>query len=176
MDAFDCVRTKLEVRQYSPKDVSSDVKSKILEAARLTQSGINTQHWRFIIIEKKENLKTLANDSKSGKWVEAANFAIIVLTDPKLNFHMIDAGRVLQSMQITAWNFGITSGVFTGIDEEKLRRDFNIPTNLNPTIILGFGLPSKKILGRKNRKQISELAFQERDGNPLNPKNVYSKL
>ena len=175
MDAFRSITTKLEVRQFSTEKVSSEVKSKILEAARLTQSGMNSQHWRFIIVERKENLKTLAADSTSGKWVEGADFAIMVLTDPRLGFHMIDAGRVVQSMQITAWNFGVASGVFTGIDEAKLRRDFNIPADLNPTMMLGFGFPQKKIFGKKKRKPISELAFQERYGDPLNTENVYSK-
>ena len=151
------------------------MKSKVLEAARLTQSGMNSQHWRFIIVERKENLKTLAADSTSGKWVEGADFAVIVLTDPKLNFHMIDAGRVVQSMQITAWNFGVAAGVFTGIDKAKLRKDFDIPSNLNPTMVLGFGFPQKKIFGKMKRKPISELAFQETYGSPLNPENVYSQ-
>ena len=36
---------------------------KILEAARSTGTGLNTQHWRFILVENKENLKLLAKDS-----------------------------------------------------------------------------------------------------------------
>jgi nitroreductase len=36
-------------------------------------------------------------------------------------FHLIDAGRVLQNMQLAAWNHGIGSGLFTGIREEKLK-------------------------------------------------------
>gem|GEM_PF-4527028 len=49
---------------------------------------------RFILVENKQNLKTLAKDSTSGSWVREANFAIIVLT--KYNFYLIDAGRVAQ--------------------------------------------------------------------------------
>ena len=62
MDTFECITTKLEVREFSEQNVSSDIRSKILEAARLTGTGMNTQHWRFILIEKKENLKRLADD------------------------------------------------------------------------------------------------------------------
>ena len=99
MDAFECIATKLDVREFSMRDVALEIRSKILEAARLTGTGMNTQHWRFILVERKDNLKKLAEDSTSGSWVASANFAIIVLTNPKYGFHLIDAGRVLQNMQ-----------------------------------------------------------------------------
>jgi nitroreductase len=167
MDAFECIATKLDVREFDLQDISAEVKSKILEAARLTGSGSNTQHWRFIVVEKKENLKKLAEDSTSGGWVSGANFAVIVLTNPRYKFHMIDAGRVVQNMQLTAWNYGVASGLFTGMQDEKLRGDFNIPKDLNPTIIVGFGFSAKEIVGkRKNRLPLDELVYFEKYGNP----------
>lgn len=169
MDAYETVRTKLDVREFGKKEVPASVKSQILEAARLTQSGNNTQHWRFILVQDPANLKTLAKDSKWGKWVENADFAIIVLTDPQFGYHLIDAGRVVQDMELTAWGSGVASCVFTGLDEEAYRRDFNIPKNLTPSIVVGFGYPAKKLLGKKNRKPLSELAFLERYGSKFSP-------
>jgi nitroreductase len=166
MDAFECIATKLEVREFSTQDISSEIRSKILEAARLTGTGMNTQHWRFISVQKKDNLKKLADDSTSGSWVAGANLAVIVLTNPKYGFHLIDAGRVLQNMQLTAWNEGVGSGLFTGIREEKIRKDFQIPTELTPSVILGFGYPVSKLTGkRKNRLPVHELVYYEKYGN-----------
>jgi nitroreductase len=168
MDAFECIATKLEVREFSPQEVPSEIRSKILEAARLTGTGMNTQHWRFILIEKKENLKRLADDSTSGSWVAGANFAIIVLTNPKYGFHLIDAGRVLQNMQLTAWNYKVGSGLFTGIKQEQLRSDFGISNELSPTVIAGFGYPARKLVGkRKNRLSLHELVYYEKYGNSI---------
>ena len=62
MDAFECIGTKLEVREFSMQDVALEIRSKILEPARLTGTGMNTQHWRFILVERKDNLKKLAED------------------------------------------------------------------------------------------------------------------
>ena len=166
MDAFECIATKLEVREFSTQEVPSEIRSKILEAARLTGTGMNTQHWRFIMVEKKDNLKKLAEDSTSGSWVAGANFAVIVLTNPQYGFHLIDTGRVLQNMQLTAWNQGVGSGLFTGIREEKLRRDFAVPKELSPSVIIGFGYPARELTGkRKNRLPIHELVYYERYGN-----------
>jgi len=168
MDTFECITTKLEVREFSQRGVPSDIRLKILEAARLTGTGMNTQHWRFILIDKRENLKRLAGDSTSGSWVAGANFAIIILTNPKYGFHMIDAGRVLQNMQLAAWNYGIGSGLFTGIKQEQLKSDFGIPNDLSPTVIVGFGYPAKKIMGkRKNRLSLHDLVYHEKYGNPI---------
>lgn len=166
MDAFECIATKLEVREFSPQEVPSEIRSKILEAARLTGTGMNTQHWRFILVEKKDNLKKLAEDSTSGSWVAGANFAVIVLTNPQYGFHLIDTGRVLQNMQLTAWNQGVGSGLFTGIREDKLRGDFAIPKELSPSVTIGFGYPARKVIGkRKNRLPIRELVYYEKYGN-----------
>jgi len=44
MDAYQCVATKLDVREYSSKSVPAEVKFKVLQAGRLTESGKNSQH------------------------------------------------------------------------------------------------------------------------------------
>ena len=78
---------------------------------------------------------------------------------------MIDAGRVLQNMQLTAWNHGVGSGLFTGMREEKLRSDFKIPKGLNPSVIIGFGYPANELTGRrKSRLPLHELVYYEKYG------------
>jgi nitroreductase len=166
MDAYDCIVTKLEVREFNDQNgVSSEIRLKILEAARLTGSSLNTQPWRFIVIQKKDNLIKLSSDSTSGKWISGANFAIIILTNPYFRFHLIDAGKVVQNMQLAAWNYGVGSALFTGIEEERLRKDFSIPIDYKPVIVAGFGYPKKKIDGKtkkKNRLTMHELvSFEE---------------
>jgi len=169
MDAYDVVVTKLDVHDFdSKKPVPTDVKLKILEAARLTGSGINSQHWRFILVQDPKNLRQLADDSTSGQWVQGANFAVVILTDPKLGFHLIDAGRATQDMQIAAWSFGVASRLYTGFDTSRMRRDLAIPANLEPSIVVGFGYPARKITGKKkNRKSLEEVVFLEKYGNKL---------
>ena len=167
MDASEAVKTKLDVREFSSKPVPLALKREVLEAGRLTQSGTNSQHWRFILVEKRESLRKMAADSDWGKWVEGADFAVIVCTDPTKHYHMIDAGRAVQDMQLTAWDHGVASGVFTSVKEERFRADFGIPGNLDATIVVGFGYPTRTLVGRKKRKPLSEVAFLERYGGDL---------
>jgi nitroreductase len=168
MDAFEVIAQKIEVREFAPKKVPGKTKSQILEAARLTGSSMNTQHWRFVLVQDKANLKRLAGDSTTGKWVEAADFAVIVNIDPKVPGSGIDAGRVVQDMQLAAWNLGVGSGIFTGVSEGPLRRDYAIPDDMKVAAILGFGYPKKKVKGnKKNRKPLEEIAFSEKFGQRL---------
>jgi nitroreductase len=165
MDAFDCIKTKLDIREFSPEEVPPEIKLKVLEAARSTGTGLNTQHWRFILIEDKHNLQILAKDSTSGNWVARYNFAIVILTNPKYHFHLIDAGRVIQNIQLAAWNFKVGSGIFTGVNKDSFRKDYDVPDELNISAVVGFGYPARKITGkRKNRAPLESLVYYEKYG------------
>jgi nitroreductase len=68
-------------------------------------------------------------------------------------------------MQLAAWNYGVGSGIFTGIEQDKLRKDFGIPQQLNVSAIIGFGYPQKKLTGnRKERLLIHKLVYYEKYG------------
>ena len=96
-----------------------------------------------------------------------------MLTDPRYGFHLIDAGRAAQDMQVAAWNFGVISCVFTGINAESLRKEFDLPKDMNPSIVVGFGYPARRILGkRKNRKPLAEIVFLEKYGNRFDVKKL----
>jgi len=172
MDTYETILSKLDIRQFDSKKVLAEVKSRVLESARASGTGNNKQEWRFILVQEKEMLKKLAEDSTSGGWVVGANFAVIVLSDPTLGFHLIDAGRAVQNMELAAWNEGVISGIYTGIKDEKMRKDFAIPSSLKPVVVVGFGYPVKKIVGKKKRMPLVELAFIDKFGNKFDPKKL----
>ncbi len=166
-EMYSLVKSKIESRDFASDAVPDNIIEKILDAARLTGSGMNAQHWRFVLVKDGKSIKRLAADSTTGGWVINANFAVIVLTDPKYAFHLIDAGRAIQSMMLTAWGFKVASGIYVGIKAEAMLNDFKLPTNLNISAVLGFGYPKQKILGNKDRKPLSEVAFLEQYGRSL---------
>lgn len=175
MDAYDAVVTLLQIREFASRPVPADVKGKILEAGRSTGTGMNTQHWRYLLVQEPADVKRLAQDSTSGRWVAGANFAIVILTTPKYGYHTIDAGRAAQNLQIAAWNYGVGSGIYTGMNTDAMRKDFSIPSEMNPTIVVGFGYPNKKVTGKKkNRAPLQQVAYAEKFGNPVDPKKLSS--
>lgn len=167
MDAAEAVRTKLEVREFKQERVPSDVKRDVLEAARLTQSSMNSQHWRFILVQEKDGIRRLAETSVTGAWIAGADFAVIVCTTPGRSVYLFDVGRAVQDMQLTAWGRGVASGLYTGVKQPEMREAFDIPESLSPVVVVGFGYPKGRLLGKKKRKPLSELAYLERYGKAL---------
>lgn len=166
MDTIRCIATKLDLREFSERSVPDGVVSDVLEAARATGSGMNRQHWRFILVRTTTGVANLAQCCPQGRWLAGTSFAVIILTSPRWPFHTLDAGRVLQDMQLAAWNSGVASGLTTAFAEEAMRIEFNIPKELAITAAVGFGYPVKPILGRKDRKPLAELVSDERYGLP----------
>ena len=60
MDTVDCIATKLDIREFGNDNVPQNVISSILDSARYSGSGLNTQHWRFIVIKEKNNIKKIS--------------------------------------------------------------------------------------------------------------------
>lgn len=167
MDVFEALKTRLEIKEFEKRHVPAEVKKEILEAGRLAPSGMNSQHWRFILVDNGEDLKTLADISVTGKWVKDCDFAIIVLTSTKYPWHLLDAGRAITHMQLAAWNRGVGSRIYTGYDEKRMRQTFNIPSEYSISGVIGFGYPARKILGRKNRLPLEQVAYLNRYGQPI---------
>jgi nitroreductase len=167
MDVFETVRTLLAVRSYEDKPVPDAVIRRIVEAGRLTGSGMNRQPWHFIVVRDRETLRRLGALASSGPYTAQAPLAIVVATD-KSRFAVSDASRAIQSMLLTAWADGVGANWvgFGGLDNAKALLD--IPANLDVLAILPFGYPARPVgRGKKQRKPLREVAHLERYGRPF---------
>src|SRR4029434_1874160 len=102
MDAVAAVRTLLALRSYQAKPGPDAGALRILEAGRLTGSGMNRQPWHFVVVRNPETLKSLGALASSGPYIAQAPLAIVVATD-KSRFAVSDASRAIQSMMLAAW-------------------------------------------------------------------------
>ena len=167
MDTFETVRTLLAVRSYQDTPVPDVVVHRIVEAGRLTGSGMNGQPWHFIVVRDREMLRRLGALASSGRYVAQAPLAVVVATD-KSRFAVSDASRAIQSMLLAAWADGVGSNWvgFGGLDAVKPLLD--IPAALDVLAILPFGYPARAVgRGKKERKALREVAHLERYGRPF---------
>jgi len=166
-DVFDTIRTLLAVRSYQSTPVPDALVRRIVEAGRLTGSGMNRQPWHFIVVREPETLRKLGALASSGPYVAQAPLAIVVATD-RSRFAVSDASRAIQSMLLTAWADGVGSNWvgFGGLDNVKAVLD--IPAGLDVLAILPFGYPARAVgKGKKARKPLREVAHLERFGRPF---------
>ena len=167
MEVFEAIRTLLAVRSYQDKAVPDAVVRRIVEAGRLTGSGLNEQPWHFIVVRDRETLRRLGALASSGPYVAQAPLAIVVAI-AKTRFAVSDASRAIQSMLLTAWADGVGSNWvgFGGLDKVKVVLD--IPVGLDVLAILPFGYPARAVgRGKKQRKALREVAHLERYGRPF---------
>jgi nitroreductase len=167
MDVFEAVRTLLAVRSYRDTPVPDDVTRRIVEAGRLTGSGMNGQPWHFIVVRDRDTLRKLGALASSGRYVADAPLAVVVATS-KSRFAVSDASRAIQSMLLAAWADGVGSNWvgFGGLD--AVRGVLGIPADLDVLAILPFGYPARAVgRGKKRRKALGEVAHLERFGRPL---------
>jgi len=166
-EVFDAIRTLLAVRSYQGTPVPDTLVRRIIEAGRLTGSGMNGQPWHFIVIRDAETLRRLGALASSGPYVAQAPLAIVVATD-KSRFAVSDASRAIQSMLLTAWADGVGSNWvgFGGL--EKVKAVLDIPAGLDVLAILPFRYPARAVgRGKKQRKPLREVAHLERYGRPF---------
>lgn len=56
MDALECLMTRRSIRKYRPDPIPDDVLETILAAALAAPSGINLQHWHFVVLRDPDRL------------------------------------------------------------------------------------------------------------------------
>ena len=81
MSVIECVRARIETREFTPDPVPESVLQKILEAGRWSPSQRNRQPWHFIIVQERETLGQLAALAPSGSYLADAPLAIVVVTE-----------------------------------------------------------------------------------------------
>jgi nitroreductase len=165
-EVFDAVRTVLAVREYQDRPVPDDVLHRIVEAGRLTASARNAQPWHFVVVREREGLRKLGSLVRTGPYTAGAAAAIVVACE-KNQYAMSDASRAIQSMILVAWAEGVGSN-WTGFGAiEAVRKELGIPDDLDVLAVMPLGYPKRKVVGRKNRKPLSEVASRERFGTPF---------
>lgn len=181
MNVYEAVLTNIAVREFTDEFLKDEHLIRILDAARLCQSGKNLQPWYFIVIRDRRTLDALA-ELMEGDVDEAimkrSHTAIAVVSDPKSEFDVVDAGRAAQNMTLVAWELGVGSVFISGPEpperipyRKKAKHLLGIPDHLNLVDLIVFGYPRRpRMVKRKKRKELRDIVFEERFGRatPLN--------
>ena len=169
MSVLECVRTRIETREFKSDPVPEAVLQKIIEAGRWSPSQRNRQPWHFIVVQERETLKQLGAMAPSGPYLADAPLAIAVVTDGA-RAPLIDGTRAISSMQLVAWEEGLGSCWVGGVDGDGVKRLLGIPEACEVITVLPFGYPTDAARRlRKRRKPLEQIAHRERYGTPFRP-------
>jgi nitroreductase len=167
MNVFDAVRTLLAVRRYQDRPVPEDAIHRILEAGRLTASGLNRQPWHFVVVQDRDSLRQIGALMPTAPYIAQAPLAIVVAVD-RTPVAVSDASRAIQSMLLTAWSEGI-GGNWSGFGPlQGIGTLLGIPADLDVLAVLPLGYPADPVgRGKKQRKPLDQIAHRERWGTPF---------
>jgi len=163
---FECVRARVEVREFKADPIPAPIIQKILEAGRWSPSQRNRQPWHFIVIQQRDTLKQLGVLAASGPYLADAPLAIAVVTEGA-RAPLIDGTRAISSMQLVAWEEGLGSCWIGSIDRAGVKQLLNLPDACELITVLPFGYPTDAAKAlRKRRKPLEQIAHRERFGTP----------
>lgn len=167
MEVYQAIRTMLAVREYADRPIDDAIIHQMIEAARLTGSSRNTQHWDFVVVRQRPNLQQLGALAAYGPYIAQAALAIAVVV-PENQTGFIDGTRATQDMMLTAWAAGIGSNWVGNVNTPEIKSLLKIPQERMVLTIIPFGYPAKKLgAGKKKRKAVAEIAHAEQYGQPL---------
>ncbi len=163
MSAYDVIRAKRAIRQFTDQPITDEVAEIILNAGRLAQSSKNLQERLFVAIRDRETLESL---STCGDWaghLAGAAMGIAILTpDPSIKFQlMFDAGQSAAYMQLAAWELGIGSCLASIYDGEKARGILNFPVEWHLRIAISFGYPTPEALAERPARPEGRKEFDD---------------
>ena len=143
MDVYQAVASKRDWRSYADRAVAEDVQRRILDAGRLSGSGVNRQPWVFVVVEGPEARERVAGTVFAGDNVLTCAFAVAIATEG--GKWALDVGRALQNMALVAWDEGVVSCPNGMPDEEAAARALGLDEGWLPVNIPSFGYPKRDL-------------------------------
>ena len=163
-DVYQCIRSRVAVKDFTPDPVPEPVIKKVLWAGRWAPSQRNRQPWHFIVIRDPQTLQRLASLTSSGSYIAQAPLAIAVVIE-NARMPQFDAGRLIENMILVAWGEGVGTSMVGGFDHEKVKELLNIPESMDFITAMPYGYPTEvAISGGKRRKPLAEMTHKERFG------------
>ncbi len=167
MELFDILMRRRSIRAYKNKEIPEDVLNKIMEAARLAQSAINRQPWRFILIKEPQHKNKIAEFCKGKMWVADAS-VIIAAVAVDTGYRMgngrpasdIDLSIALTHISLAAVDQSLGSCWIGSFKYDEAMEYLRIPKENILVSFMTIGYPDESP-SPKTRKTLDEILYHE---------------
>jgi nitroreductase/cold shock CspA family protein len=166
-DILEVIKGRRSIRKYKPDPIPQEKIDKILEAGWWAPSADNSQPWTFIVLQKQETRKKLADILTWGRFLSEAALGIAVTINPSASSHPIaDGAAATQNMLLEAHSLGLGAcwiGIYGSSYEESAKRLLEIPEDERLLCVIAIGYPAES--PQSTRRSLSEVTFTDKYGN-----------
>ena len=143
------LEARFSVRDFSSKEVEESKINEILKSAQIAPTGKNKQCQTIYNLKSKqaiEKIRAITNNAFNAPlvFITCANLdRECVLTSINKSLKDTDVAIVQTYMMLTATNLGLGSCWVCRFDPNKVKKEFNLPSNVEPLNLLVVGYPSE---------------------------------
>ncbi len=151
MTFLDLAKSRCTTRGFKEERIEEETLDYILNAARVAPSACNKQPQRIIVVQDSENLIKVQKAYKT-----FGSQCVLIVCQDKSNPLIrpfdnkcsgdLDIGIVCDHMMLAAREKEIGSVMVGLFDPAIIRREFNIPSHIEPTALLLLGYPTQAFL------------------------------
>ncbi len=171
MDFLKLAAERYSVRKFKPGHLPQEVIDKLLKAGHLAPTGCNYQPQRILVLNTDESIEKLkictkchfdaptamlVSYNKNETWQRPYDGAISA---------PIDACIVTTHIMLEAHSIGLGSTWVMHFDPAAMRKEFNIPENIEPVALLVMGYPaddSRPFPMHEQFRPLAEVVYYEK--------------
>ncbi len=174
MDLFEILEKRYSCRAYLDKDVNDKDISKIINHASLAPSAGNLQPWHVVIVKNKEKRNSLSTASLNQQWMTQAPVHLVICGFEEYVKRLYkvkgelyckqDCAAFIENILLIATGLGLATCWVGAFDEIVVKRELEIPENINVYAIITLGYGNEKNPNAKKRYDIQTFTFFEKYG------------
>jgi len=155
METIQAIQNRRSCRFFNSRPVPRALVEKIIDCGRLAPTARNVQPWEFVVVTKKETLKTLGSLAENAKFLADCALCIAVFCQDT-KYYLEDGAAATMNILTAASDLGVAACWVAGDKKdycEEVKKMLGAPTNykLVSMVALGYsdskpGMPFKKPL------------------------------
>ncbi len=150
MQTWDAIRSRRNIRAFTPQPVAPEHLDQILEAGRRAPSAGNWQPWDFVVVTDRDQLQQLSEVWRGAFSVatSAATIALVAaVADPdRRELLQFDFGQATMAMMLAATDLEIGTGHAVVADQDLARTVLGLPDDRFAAYLITVGYPADRPL------------------------------
>ena len=164
MEFYEVLKTRRSIRKFEQTQISDEMLSKLVDAARYAPVAANVQPLKYAIVrgDKANEIFPLTRWAKllgergTPKAHEAPVAYIFVMTDTNNSYNKeADASLAIENIVLAAWYEGIGSCILGSIDKPKISKIINLPEGYEINYAVALGYPAQTSVAEEEENGVA---------------------